>query len=340
MTPDQNKTSGSRSLLHDLALKAERLWDRVRPRDDTPEPVIDSYMGYATPQGCVLRGRVLDQHRFSSRLDAPSRLNAFRNMLRNFLTNEMAGVNVASGRSEAVTDEEGYFQLVIPSKPEGLQTASLSLPDHESETQAVIQVPSTKAEIGIISDIDDTVMRTGAYWLPRNLWTTATTFVSNREVFQDTAEFIRHFEAGRNPVFYVSSSPWNLHAYLNQVFESHDVPKGPFFLRDLGISETQFIKSSHGSHKGDAIDTILAANPGLEFILIGDSGQHDASVYLDAIERHPGRIRQVVLRSAGRIDDADIKAANALQEKDIDFFSGPTLEPLLNRVSGKSPEQQ
>lgn len=320
----------TRSLLHDLSLKAERLWDRYRPRDETPEPVIDTYMGYATPEGCVLRGRVLDTTWFSKRLEAPSRLNAIRNMARNFLTNEMPGVRIASSGVETVTDEEGYFQLLIPAMSPGWQTAELSLPDYDSTAQARIQVPYPDAEVGIISDIDDTVMRTGAYWLPRNLWTTATTFVSNREVFQDTAAFIRQAEANRNPVFYVSSSPWNLHAYLNKVFDSHDVPSGPLFLRDLGISETKFIKSSHGSHKGDAIDTILAANPGLQFILIGDSGQHDATVYLNAIKRHPGRIKQVVLRRAGKIDDADLKAAEAIRQTDIDFFSGPSLDPLLS----------
>ena len=320
----------SRNRIHDLLIKVERAWDRYRPRNDAPDPVIDSYMGYATSEGCVLRGRILARSRFMTQIEAPSRLNAIRNMARNFLTSEMAGVRVASGSAETVTDEEGYFQLTIPTMPPGWQTAQLTLPNYGSEAQATIQVPSPDAKIGVISDIDDTVMRTGAYWLPRNLWTTATTFVSDREIFQDTVAFIRQCQAGKNPVFYVSSSPWNLHAYLNQVFDTHDVPKGPFFLRDLGISETQFIKSSHGSHKGEAIDTILAANPGLDFILIGDSGQHDATVYQDAIERHPGRIRQVVLRTAGKLDDIDVAAANTLRQKDLDFFSGLTLEPLLS----------
>jgi phosphatidate phosphatase APP1 len=339
-TSSHRNAPPSRTPVHNIALKLERLWDRYRPRNGSPEPSIDSYMGYATPEGCVLRGRILARTRYMTQIEAPSRLNAVRNMTRNFLTSEMAGVRVASMGEETVTDDEGYFQFTIPPMPPGLQMAQLTLPDHDSEAEATIQVPMPDANIGIISDIDDTVMHTGAYWLPRNLWTTATTFVSDREIFQDTAEFIRQCQAGRNPVFYVSSSPWNLHAYLNQVFDIHDVPKGPFFLRDLGISETQFIKSSHGSHKGNAIDTILAANPGLDFILIGDSGQHDAIVYHDAIRRNPGRIRQVVLRTAGKIDDIDIAAANALRQQGVDFFSGPTLEPLLSREGPAEPASQ
>lgn len=315
--------------MHNLFIQVERAWDRWRPRDAMPEPVIDAYLGYATPDGCVLRGRVLDGHRFSTQIETPSRWNAIRNMARNFFTDEMTGVKVVSGVAETVTDEEGYFQLLIPPMAAGWHGAPLALPDHDRQFETQVMVPAPDARFGIISDIDDTVMRTGAYWLPRNLWTTATTFITNREVFDDTIALLNHLQAGLNPVFYVSSSPWNLHRYLNTVFDAHGVPKGPMFLRDLGISDKQFIKSSHGSHKGDAIDTILAANPSIDFVLIGDSGQHDAIVYHDAIVRHPGRIRQVVLRQAGKIDDADLDAAEAIRRMDVELFTGESVAPLL-----------
>lgn len=250
-------------------------------------------------------------------------------MARNFFTDEMAGVRVASGDVETVSDEEGYFDLTIPALPPGWHTAPLELPDHGVRVAAPVVVPAPEAQLGIISDIDDTILRTGAYWLPRNLWTTATTFISDRVVFEDTIDFIRQCQADINPVFFVSSSPWNLHTYLNTVFEANGVPKGPMFLRDLGISESQFIKSSHGSHKGSAIDSILAANPELDFMLIGDTGQHDAIVYHDAVGRHPGRIKRVVLRHAGRVDDADNEALEALRRSQVDVFTGKTLEPLI-----------
>jgi phosphatidate phosphatase APP1 len=64
------------------------------------------------------------------------------------------------------------------------------------------------------------------------------------------------------------------------------------FLRDLGLAGTR----GHKDHKGAAVDAILAANPGLPFVLIGDTGQKDAFVYRDAIARHPGRIERVILR--------------------------------------------
>lgn len=327
-----SRSSGVKDWLHDVAVHVEAAWDRLRPRDATPDPVIEPYIGYGTPDGCVMRGRVLSEHRFSVQVKARSRLNALRNMARNFFTDEMSGVRVAAGETTTVTDEEGYFQLTVPPQAAGHRQVRLNLPDYGVGADALVVVPSPAATLGVISDIDDTVLETGAYFLPRNLWVSATTFISDRKVFKDTVALLRQLQGDTNPVFYVSSSPWNLHAYLRSIFRAHDVPVGPLFLRDLGISRSKFIKSSHGSHKGDAIDAILAANPQLDFVLIGDSGQHDASVYLAAVERHPGRIRQIVLRTAGEIDIADRQAADAIRRTGVDLFTGPDLTPLLPSV--------
>lgn len=81
-------------------------------------------------------------------------------------------------------------------------------------------------------------------------------------------------------------------------------------LRDLGLSETQFITSGHGDHKGRSIDRLMAANPDLPVILIGDTGQKDAEIYLAARRRHPCRVRAVLLRRARR--DGDVAVLDAL----------------------------
>jgi len=318
-----------KSVLHTVSLKIEALWDAVRPSEATGEPFIDAYIGYATPDGTVVHGRILSQHRYSTQLTERSRWNAVRNMVRNFWTKELADVRVRVGEVETVSDGEGYFHLLVPAMQPGEHQIVIDLPDYDVQTSAYIIVPTQQASLGIISDIDDTVMRTGAHNLALNLWTTATTFLSDREVFRDTAQLLKQLHDVTNPVFYVSSSPWNLHAYLTSVFTTHNVPRGPLFLRDMGLSPTKFVTDSHGSHKGQAIDTILAANPTLNFVLIGDSGQHDALVYREAIERHPGRIQQIILRTAGQIDDADRQAAEAIRASKVDLYTGADLSALL-----------
>jgi phosphatidate phosphatase APP1 len=115
------------------------------------------------------------------------------------------------------------------------------------------------------------------------------------------AEFWRGLVAGatgpeENPVFYLSSSPWNLYGFLAAFIEHRGFPRGPLLLRDLlGGDEER----SHRSHKGERIDEILELHPQLGFVLLGDSAQDDMHIYLEAVRRHPGRIMAVYIRDIG-----------------------------------------
>src|SRR5690606_22545594 len=50
------------------------------------------------------------------------------------------------------------------------------------------------------------------------------------------------------------------------------------------------------AHKVRAVQTLLDTHPDLPFILIGDSGQKDAEIYLEIIEANPGRIHAAYIR--------------------------------------------
>jgi len=134
-----------------------------------------------------------------------------------------------------------------------------------------------------------------------------------------------------NPVYYVSSSPWNLHGFLNEIFERAGLIRGPKFLRDLGISDRKFITNTHGQHKGDAIDEILAANPDLPFILLGDTGQHDAHAYYDAIQRHPGRFQQIILRTPNlNLSESNQEWIEKIKATETPIYVGADYLPLLD----------
>ena len=77
------------------------------------------------------------------------------------------------------------------------------------------------------------------------------------------------------------------------------------------------------------IDTIMAANPGLDFVLIGDTGQHDVEVYTAVAEQHPGRVLRVILRAAGPDMDArDRLAARDLARLNVPVSIGPDYRKL------------
>ncbi|QFT61480.1 App1 family protein [Roseivivax sp. THAF30] len=301
----------------------ERWLDRLRPKRRTDNLVIDPYLGYATASEIILRGRVLTALRRTNPSPEGSWWTNLRQMLSLFLTREVADIGVTAGGTEARTDEEGYFDLHLPREDAAPGWVSVPVTVEDGETRELeALVPPHDPPFAVISDIDDTVLQTGAYSLLRNLWTSLTGNALTRHIFPDAVALVRGFEAAGAPVFFVSSSPWNLHFFLRRIFERHHMPKAPMFLRDLGMSRTQLISGTHGDHKGGSIDVLLAALPETPFVLVGDTGQHDPQVYLDAAKRHPGRITRVILREPGKGAGAKDKAAmKALEAIDVQVES-------------------
>jgi phosphatidate phosphatase APP1 len=119
--------------------------------------------------------------------------------------------------------------------------------------------------------------------------------------FPGVAAFYQALERGgdgarRNPIFYVSSSPWNLYELLHDYLEINGIPWGPMLLQDWGIDDKTLILASHREHKLAQIQTLLDYYPSLPFVLVGDSGQHDPEIYLEVIRAHPGRVKVAFIR--------------------------------------------
>jgi phosphatidate phosphatase APP1 len=136
-----------------------------------------------------------------------------------------------------------------------------------------------------------------------------------RKPFKGVAAFYRALARGAggaedNPVFYVSSSPWNLYGPLVDFLAIQRLPRGPLLLRDFG-EHLLFGGGDHRSHKRAAIDRILDTYPGLPFVLIGDSGERDPEIYAEIVAARSGRIRTVYIRSVDP-DPSRIEAIDAL----------------------------
>ena len=311
--------------------------ERVFFRGDLDMLRIEPYAGYATPDHLVARGRVLAAREVET-IDGKSRLANARQMFRLFATHEVADVTVTSGACSAVTDAEGYFTLLLPRGDQvGWIDVAVSIPGHTVLCPVLVARPD--ARWVVVSDIDDTVIHTGAWSTARNLWTSFTGSVASREVFDDAVALICGLaDHGRNPVYFVSSSPWNFHGFLDEVFRTAGLPDAPKFLRDYGFGENQFITGRHGDHKGSAIDRIAAAHPDLPLVLIGDTGQHDAEIYADAAVRHPGRVARVILRAAGPgADTADRLQVERMRSLGIPVTLDTDFRSALTEISAAAP---
>ncbi|MET0447810.1 MAG: phosphatase domain-containing protein, partial [Aeromicrobium sp.] len=147
-------------------------------------------------------------------------------------------------------------------------------------------------------DIDDTILETGVQRVGQMIRQTITGSAVTRTPFPGAPALYRDLAADVNPVFYVSSSPWNLHAFLSAFLDHHAFPRGPLLLRDL-LGTAAGREQKHGR-----IREILDLHPDLSFVLIGDSGERDPEIYADIVRSHPGRILAVYIREV-RLDPGD-----------------------------------
>ncbi|NUS60420.1 MAG: App1 family protein, partial [Lysobacter sp.] len=110
------------------------------------------------------------------------------------------------------------------------------------------------------------------------------------------AKLYAALQAERNPLFYVSSSPWNLYDLLDDFLALNHIPVGPIFLRDLGTDTGKFIKTPGHGHKLDRARMLIQRNPSMRWVLLGDSGQADAELYATAAQEFGDRIAAIYIR--------------------------------------------
>jgi len=104
----------------------------------------------------------------------------------------------------------------------------------------------------------------------------------------------------KNPIFYVSSSPWNIYDVIAEFMDLQKIPKGPLVLRDWDIGWSSLSSARHFEHKTSVIRDLMQLYPDLEFILIGDSGQHDPEIYRQIVSEFPKRVRAIYIRDVTR----------------------------------------
>lgn len=306
---------------------------------------IMTYRSYGTPERLYVKGRVLVDKGITQSEEQDTTWENILNMYRRFESDEIPNARVQltlqQQRHEITTDAEGYFVLNIEPK------TPLQLDDiwHEIELElieapvktfepgvtesAFVLVPPPDAEYGIISDIDDTIVRTGATNLLESGKNILLNNAHSRIPFHGVSQFYKSLQLGRNgkrnnPFFYVSSSPWNNYDLLYHFLELNEIPQGPLLLRDFGIDETKLGHSDHMSHKYKEIENILITYPKLNFILIGDSGQQDANIYREVVKNYPGRIMAIYIR-----DVAIAKHTKKVETIADELKTGGEVEMLL-----------
>jgi phosphatidate phosphatase APP1 len=286
---------------------------------DQPFEII-AYRSYGNRTRAHVYGRVLEKRNIAVSTDADSTL---RNLLYTYRRAEadplaLAEVTVeyAGKTTPMKADNEGFFggwiELDAPVDGDyewGKYSVELVSPtrpgtDNVKASGEILVAPSS-ARFGVISDLDDTVIQSRVSNFLQAARTVMLGNARTRLPFPGVAAFYEALRNGvggdeKNPIFYVSSSPWNIYDVIAEFMDLQKVPKGPIVLRDWDIGWSVLSSSRHFGHKGAAIRNIMQLYPDLQFILIGDTSQHDPEIYRQIVSEFPRRVAAIYIRDVTR----------------------------------------
>ena len=296
----------------ELAGDAKRAYDKALGKTGAYRVV--GYRGYGTTDRALVLGRVLEHTRIASAEASHGRWRNLLAMLQRIDSDPLPFAKVRARIGESAThlvaDDEGFLRRWIVSEerlnegewhtvhfdvlagPETPVAAAANVP-------ATVLVPSPRAQLGVISDMDDTVLQSEITSFVRAARLMLLENARTRLPFPGVAAFYRALARGTasaavNPIFYVSSSPWNLHDVIADFLDAQEIPVGPMLLRDWDIARDMLRTRDH---KLTQIREILGTYPSLPFILVGDSGQEDPEIYGTLVSEHPGRILAIYIRN-------------------------------------------
>lgn len=300
-------------------------------------PTILPYRGYGNNHQFYVRGRVIEDTGLAQPEEEDKIWHNMLAMLKRYASNGIADLKVcadfAGVERSYITDEDGFFEINLPLNDHSYNLNewqrihytlynTLHHEDDVIEEVGEVLLSQIENQFGVITDIDDTLLISHSTNFRKKLKLMLFKNAKTRMPFDGVAAFYRALQKGsngryHNPFFYVSSSEWNLYDLLVDFCEHHGLPKGVFLLRDAEIKLSKIWKAGTGNHnhKFDKICHILEMHEESQFILIGDSGQHDAEIYDQITRDNPGRIKTIYIRDVKASRHSQVLSiANKLKE--------------------------
>ena len=213
----------------------------------------------------------------------------------------------------AMTDGEGYFDatLDVAGLAPGWRTVRAASGE-ASGTGELLVVPAAD-RLGIVSDVDDTVLVSEVSDKVRLL---ANTFLKNplqREAVPGVAALYRRAlaanpEPGSAAMFYLSASPNELAGPITELLDANGFPKGVLLTKRLTADRARDPLLDQLAYKVARLESVFRALPHVGFVLVGDDVEDDPEAYETMRERHPERVRAIWIRRVRGADEVRLPA--------------------------------
>jgi len=278
-------------------------------------PAVKLYAGFGNNTHCFVSGHALARSPFDRKTHRNNFLYDTLSLLRLFMVKPIAAATLQMQWDDKTycmeAESDGFFTFEWqPSKslPPGRYTVQVDLIQKESgsicaSAQASLTIFS-KNQYSFISDIDDTFLVSHSAHLLKRLWVLLTKNPHSRRPFEGVVEYYQLLQSSNNewvvnPFFYVSSSEWNLYAYIREFSKHNKLPDGVYFLSKIKQFK-QLFKTGQTNHntKFGRIEKLIQAFADQKFVLLGDDSQQDPNIYAAIVAQYPCNIFCVYIRSS------------------------------------------
>lgn len=298
-TPDSRPRFAARFEDRIHASRAKRAIKRGK------SPSVIPYIGYGTTEWIRVLGRVLylrpdtsEHSRFRPDVDEVSRVRGWRTFTSLYVPYQRVTVLVDDiPVAEVAADRGGVLDSIVhTSLTPGWHTITLQTDGGES-AHSNIKVMTPNSPIGVISDIDDTILITA---LPKPFVAAWNSFVLAENARSATPGMAVLYDRLTNkhpgtPFIYLSTGAWNAAPALSRFLARNLYPMGPMLLTDWGPTHDRWFRSGR-EHKWRELRRLAHEFPDVKWILFGDDGQHDETLYHDFAAEYPKNVAAVAIR--------------------------------------------
>ncbi|WP_232548042.1 App1 family protein [Propioniciclava soli] len=256
----------------------------------------------------------------------------WRNFLNAACVHARYTIRLGDAEVHGTTDRGGYVDHRVRNHGSEPGWVMATVESGDSSAQVPVLVVNPDATVGMVSDIDDTILTT---MLPRPFIAAWNSFIRTESARQAVAGMALFYDAFLTrhpgaPVLYLSTGAWNTHGFLRRFMRRHRYPEGPMLLTDWGPTNTGWFRSGQ-EHKRMSLLQLSVDFPHLRWLLVGDDGQHDPDIYSEFASANPHRVLGIALR---QLSPAEHVLAHGTTEPLLED-EGPTPVPVVRAPDGR-----
>ena len=279
--------------------------DTENPNNDSETSNITLYNAYGNSQQLLVHGRTVKEEESVSTSD--SGYSNVWNAINFFHNDEIPNKNVFlwidNKRYETKSDSEGYFAFDINTSKSlnmGYKNINVQIENNLHIHHAKATIISDTKMVGIISDIDDTVIVSDVTNKTELILNTFWKNYKQRKVVPTMVERFQEILAKNPPaspsrLFFISGSPKQLYTPIEKFLSYNHFPEHVLILKQIhGDNKDSLFNQI--AFKTSKIERLIALYPQMQWVMFGDSGESDLAVYRGIKEKYPSNVKAYYIR--------------------------------------------